>query len=126
MVVYTCTWEVELEDTCSRQAPTKLVRPYVKNKQGMVAHTCDASYSGGRGRKIEILCQPGQTYQEYVSENKLKATDFTFPFFPFLFWKCNGWSRESLMSLTVGNIVYHTYKKKQSRQGIWLRGRAFS
>jgi hypothetical protein len=32
----------------------KLVRHYLKNKPGMVVHTCNATYLGSRGRRIMV------------------------------------------------------------------------
>jgi hypothetical protein len=38
----------------SRPAQAKVVRPYLKNKLGVLVHSCDPSYSAGRGRRTEI------------------------------------------------------------------------
>jgi hypothetical protein len=37
------------ENRGSRPVQAKLVRPYLKNKLGVVVHICGSSYSGGQG-----------------------------------------------------------------------------
>jgi hypothetical protein len=40
----------------------KLARSYLKNKWGMIAHTCNPSYSGGRGRRIIAQATNARAY----------------------------------------------------------------
>jgi hypothetical protein len=51
----------------------KLVRPYLKNKPGMVAHAYYPSYSESKGRRLWVQGQFGQMY-ETLTEKQTKST----------------------------------------------------
>jgi hypothetical protein len=51
------------------QSQLKLARSFLKNKLDMVVHTCDPSYFGGRGRKIEVQCQPRHSVKPNLKNN---------------------------------------------------------
>jgi hypothetical protein len=50
----------------------KLVRPYLKNKPGIVMYICGLSYSGVGDRRITIQGQTGQKH-ETVSKKQAKC-----------------------------------------------------
>jgi hypothetical protein len=50
------TWDEKIEELCLEAIlHKKLARPYLKNKQGMVVHTCGASFSASRSRSKTSL-----------------------------------------------------------------------
>jgi hypothetical protein len=58
MLVILATQEAEIKELRFKDTPSKkLVKPYLKNKKGMVApvwdYACNPSYTGARGRTIK-------------------------------------------------------------------------
>jgi hypothetical protein len=67
MPVIAATWESEIGELWFKTSPgKKLARPYLKDKPGMVVHTCNPMYMEGRGRTIVAL---GKNLRNYLKNN---------------------------------------------------------
>jgi hypothetical protein len=52
----------------------KLVGHYLKNKPGMMAHPCDPSSGGDRGRRMELKAGPGKSTRPSLKKQTNKQT----------------------------------------------------
>jgi hypothetical protein len=67
------TWEAEVGGMLFDVSMyKKFLRPYLKNKLGVVVYICHPSYVVGRGRRIMVVGWPGQKL-ETLSEKQTKS-----------------------------------------------------